>query len=656
MNLTDRQNDLLQLLASKYQSNGGLTFIFVRSHSGSAVVYPGDSIPVENDDLDFYQLRHDGLITLVSSSRNQWRGKLTERGIMAARTMSRPTRLMQVYEDRCPLLVGPAVRERLNQLGAERARKLNGWIETSSNRLRKLEEAERERLGQISEMPLRRVAETMALRQEGLGIAADAGAEAVQAFANALQLSQGRLVVHKNLLREYAARLIGQIRERLSTSEVFPGLLQSSWESDPVAQTAIDKCEAIIKDAKKRERLGQSDNRAEDQSDVGPNKWSPIVLEWEATKSTGELVIAERERIPEVDLRRIIANESGSKPEEVTDADIENAALELCHHYDSFEIVPPALAAPLPGVDGSQYQSAIPDPVFWKEREDEFRKHDTGQNARLGAMWESYGNSWSFHVGADVTSPSADLLSLFKSLAREAAKGLGSKRGRESWIDWLDLLRCARDEDTGELLCANMMEGSSQLSEREFNDMIFAGHPPPEGSRIVFAQTGNGALARFRCWDTHGATIDSLFRYSASLCLRLRSLAPHSRSENAAGLHGGLEAHVPAAKHVGAEQPINNPESEQAQLNPNLTAAAVATEHASKVADVEGALNRGERKRAVELRCSLDSCNITKLWKDAFKSRGGKPATKRTAFNRWQASRPDTPSWADELMRARLVK
>jgi len=520
VNLTDRQNDLLQLLASKHKSNGGLTFIFVRSHSGSAVVYPGESIPVENDDLDFYQLRHDGLITLVSSSRNQWRGKLTERGIMAARTMSRPTRLMQVYEDSCPLLVGPAVRERLLQLGEKRERKLDGWFEKAASEIRKP-------IG----TPF--ASGATALRQEGLGIAADAAAEAVQAFANGLRLSQGRLVVHRNLLREYAARLIGQIRERLSTSELFAGLLQSSWEHDPIAQAAIDSCEAIIKDAMKLERPPQSEIRSEDHSVDGPIRWSPIVLEWEATKSTRGLVIAERERIPEADLRRILANQNGSKPEEVTDADIENAALELCDHYDSFEIIPPGSAAPLSGVDGSQYQGAISDPVFWKEREGEFRKHDTGQNARLGAMWLSDGISWSFHVGADVNSPSADLLTLFKSLAREAAKGLGSKRGHESWIDWLDFLRCAKDEDTGKLLYATMMEGSSQLSEPEFNDMIVAGHARPNRSRIVFARSESGALARLRCWDTDCATIENLFRHSASLCLQLRSLAPPLKSREA---------------------------------------------------------------------------------------------------------------------------
>jgi hypothetical protein len=74
------------------------------------------------------------------------------------------------------------------------------------------------------------------------------------------------------------------------------------------------------------------------------------------------------------------------------------------------------------------------------------------------------------------------------------------------------------------------------------------------------------------------------------------------------------------------------------------------------VADVEAALNRGDRKKAVILRCKLENCKINTLWRSAFELRAGTGHTKRTAFNRWQASRRDAPSWADELMRLRLLK
>jgi hypothetical protein len=74
------------------------------------------------------------------------------------------------------------------------------------------------------------------------------------------------------------------------------------------------------------------------------------------------------------------------------------------------------------------------------------------------------------------------------------------------------------------------------------------------------------------------------------------------------------------------------------------------------LASVKLALEAGNRKQAVKLRRTLDSCTNTTLWTDAFKDRRGTEKTKRTAFNRWQAARPNTPKWADQLMRSRLLK
>ena len=82
----------------------------------------------------------------------------------------------------------------------------------------------------------------------------------------------------------------------------------------------------------------------------------------------------------------------------------------------------------------------------------------------------------------------------------------------------------------------------------------------------------------------------------------------------------------------------------------------VTSEDVPTVADIEAALNDGDRKKAVELRCRLDGCKVNELWRSAFLSRRGTDATKQTAFNRWQASRENAPSWADALMRTRLLK
>src|SRR5262249_13321262 len=65
--------------------------------------------------------------------------------------------------------------------------------------------------------------------------------------------------------------------------------------------------------------------------------------------------------------------------------------------------------------------------------------------------------------------------------------------------------------------------------------------------------------------------------------------------------------------------------------------------------DVKAALNQGDHKLAVKLRCTMDGCKRKDLWGEAFQSRRGTESTKQTAFNRWHASRRDTPSWADGL-------
>ena len=74
------------------------------------------------------------------------------------------------------------------------------------------------------------------------------------------------------------------------------------------------------------------------------------------------------------------------------------------------------------------------------------------------------------------------------------------------------------------------------------------------------------------------------------------------------------------------------------------------------IAAIKVALDSGQRKEAVRLRIELEGCSVKTLWSEAFSSLGGNAITKRTAFNRWQASRKDTPSWADSWVRARLLK
>lgn len=82
VNLTEQQKELLRLLVAKNESNSGAAFNLVQSNSGFGICYPsGDWVTLPYDDIDFHQLRQEGLITLIPIARNQARGKPTERGI-----------------------------------------------------------------------------------------------------------------------------------------------------------------------------------------------------------------------------------------------------------------------------------------------------------------------------------------------------------------------------------------------------------------------------------------------------------------------------------------------------------------------------------------------------------------------------------------------
>lgn len=116
VNITDGQKNLLRLLVSKHESGGGEQFIFVRSMSGSGLVYPnGDSESVSNDDLDFQQLLRENLIVLVPLGPNRWRGKPTERGITLVRNGFMPS------PDALTRLSGSPTRLGAHLLGSEPA-------------------------------------------------------------------------------------------------------------------------------------------------------------------------------------------------------------------------------------------------------------------------------------------------------------------------------------------------------------------------------------------------------------------------------------------------------------------------------------------------------------------------------------------------------
>jgi hypothetical protein len=243
----------------------------------------------------------------------------------------------------------------------------------------------------------------------------------------------------------------------------------------------------------------------------------------------------QHERIPDADLRSIVAGRYTIKAADVHEGQIEYAALELCRHYGRFQIIPSVAPDSFSAADGSQELRPNADAAFWNEREDGFHQYDTEENRALGARSFSGGGQWMFHAGPGAGSPDVPVR-IFKPLAIQAAKGLGSKRGAESWIDWLDLLRRVKDETTGASLYAKNFQGSSVVSDRKLRRMIEAGEAIPAGGLIEFVGTEDGGIERRTYWDTDAAVIENLFTASANYCLNLRALAPHPQPNAGDGM------------------------------------------------------------------------------------------------------------------------
>jgi hypothetical protein len=534
VNLTDQQKDLLRLLVSKHESNGGAPFIFKHSPNTNRLSYsPRGSVRVGYDAVDFRRLRQERLITLIPVAENRLRGKPTEFGLAMVRCGFCPQRVMREFEVGCPLLAA-SVTDQLNQCGEQRESELNRKLDVAGAFLRHrrtaLEQTSGKQEREAAEIALRRT--IASLRHQILKLATALVRDGVREFANALVASQRRLRGRAVLIRAYTARFVAKIRDKLNESPVFQMEPLPAWRKDPMAQKAIQTCEEAITEIQRIES-GLSSNAEESgagpagQNEKRSKTWPAIVQEWEAIKSTRRLWADDGERIPEADLRSFLARHYSTEPDNLTDGQIEYAALELCRHYGQILIIPLAVSCSPSAANESRNPIPIPDTSFWKEREDAFRQQDTGENRTLGATWFSHDGHWEFHVRSR-TASLAEPVCVFKPLAVEAAKGLGSKRVPEPWMDWLDLLRLARDEETGELLYAKNHLGSRVIFEGELRRMIDRGEAIPAGGLIEFIGTEDGGVDRRTYWDTN-PTIEDLFKSSANHCLRLQSQVPHFR-------------------------------------------------------------------------------------------------------------------------------
>jgi hypothetical protein len=206
----------------------------------------------------------------------------------------------------------------------------------------------------------------------------------------------------------------------------------------------------------------------------------------------------------------------------VTELQIERAAAELARHYGRLRIVLTAPSANTSRPSDSQNEPTIADPDFWSKREEEFRRHDPGPKAAFCAAWFSWGDHWMLYSHSDASTPQNK--NTFKSLGREAAKGLGSRRGAEAWKDWLDLLRLARDEETRRPLYSEETQSSRVMSESEVQRCVEAGEVVPAREQIEYIAVDDGAIEKRMYWDTTDSTLKNVFAISAEHCLRLRSI------------------------------------------------------------------------------------------------------------------------------------
>ena len=256
-------------------------------------------------------------------------------------------------------------------------------------------------------------------------MAAHTAADTVLDFAEALLVSQQRLAVHADLLRDYTARLVREVRGRIAKCDAFASEATLPWLEDPIAQSAIRACEEKIGERSLIENVDVPGGL--NQRSPAPKAWSPIVLQWEARKLPPRKALAGPERIPESDLLMLIAKQIGCNPKDVTERQIERTALEICSHYESFQIVPPQWSELALPDYRAMCETARPDSAFWKEREHEFRQHNTGHNAQLCA-WRLSDDDWRLYSGGNMSSPSAEVSRELQVVGKRSSKRTSKPR------------------------------------------------------------------------------------------------------------------------------------------------------------------------------------------------------------------------------------
>jgi hypothetical protein len=358
--------------------------------------------------------------------------------------------------------------------------------------------------------------------REVLRSAASEAAEAVRRFADCVMALQHRLLVHADLLRQYTAIVITEIRDLLNSVELFGSKAAVPWLRDPLVQNSIRACEQVL-----AEHANVPDPwNCETLDHYDSFTWPAIVQQWEEFKAAEEIEPGWDHGIEESDLRTFICALSEGKPSDVTWDQLRSAAGALCQHYGS-AVLTTSVSYPPP-----EMIEAVAGAVFWKEREDEFRKHDVHENRALEAIWHSGDDGWRLQMQSKTEAPGSESKGVFTSLARQAGKGLSGPHRDDLFLRWLDALKqhgCGRDSVTGSATISDSRAEELRISDELVSPRCGLWFHPASNR----TSSGDTSATReyedangFRVYFVEEHTnylIEDVFRTSANLCLELRS-------------------------------------------------------------------------------------------------------------------------------------
>jgi len=152
---------------------------------------------------------------------------------------------------------------------------------------------------------------------------------------------------------------------------------------------------------------------------------------------------------------------------------------------------------------------------FWKEREEEFRRHSIGEHSSLAADWYSVADTWQFRGGTGHGSER-----IFRSVARKAARQLSGSPGADHCKVWLDALRHA--EYNFEVRFKHA--GAYNQQRRDYLVQSGETRPVVEGIDQTVSLPDNSVETRSLIEGITG-TIERIFDTSADYCLELGSHA-----------------------------------------------------------------------------------------------------------------------------------